>query len=513
MALLAVLAACSNNPRIPQGQASSVASPSAATSTPDLPKDGRPLQPIPEVRPDGFTKPPPGIGLARYESQRLDWKQCGQEFLCTMMLAPLDYADPDGTAITLSVAKRPATSSRRLGSLIINPGGPGGSGVGYVGSFNAAGLESYDIVGWDPRGVGNSTPVTCFGRDELDRYFSMDNSPDDPSELGARIEAQIEFGQSCLRESGALLEHISTFETVRDLDLLRRLLGDSKINYFGSSYGTRIGALYAELFPQRVGRMVLDGAVDINSKSKINQVDGFERALRHFASWCADEDCQLGAQRDDVLSKIKEFLDRLDQQPLEVEGGRTLSQQQGVEAVFYSMYGGRGSWPELRDALTAAILDGDGGGLLQLADASNRRNPDGTYGQLNYAFPAIRCLDSQDDSVRAAEKRLAEESRRAPILGRLNGPDLACPLWPVKSAPKQPAVDGDGAPAILVIGTTGDPATPYEYAKSMADQLSSAVLVTFNGEGHLAYGQSSCVKSVVDAYLVRNQVPLDGTRC
>jgi pimeloyl-ACP methyl ester carboxylesterase len=513
VALLALLAACSNNPRIPEGQASSMASPSAATSTPDLPKDGRPLQPIPEVEPDGFTKPPPGIGLARYERQRLEWKQCGQEFSCTTMLAPLDYADPDGTAITLSLAKRPATSTRRLGSLIINPGGPGGSGVGYVGSFNAAGLESYDIVGWDPRGVGRSTPVTCFGRDELDRYFAMDNSPDDPGELHARIDAQIEFGQSCLRESGALLEHISTMETVRDLDLLRRLLGDSKINYFGSSYGTRIGAIYAELFPQRVGRIVLDGAVDINSKSKINQVDGFERALRHFASWCADEHCQLGAQRDDVLSKIKEFLDRLDQQPLEVAGGRTLSQQQGVEAVFYSMYGGRGSWPELRDALTAAIFDGDGAGLLLLADASDRRNRDGTYGQLNYAFPAIRCLDSQDDSVRAAEKRLAEESRRAPILGRLNGPDLVCSLWPVKSAPKQPAVDADGAPPIVVIGTTGDPATPYEYAKSMAGQLSSAVLVTFNGEGHLAYGQSGCVKSLVDAYLVRAQVPPDGTRC
>jgi len=341
----------------------------------------------------------------------------------------------------------------------------------------------------------------------------MDNSPDDPGELQARIDAQIEFGQSCLRRSGALLEHISTMDTVRDLDLLRYLVGDSKINYFGSSYGTRIGALYAELFPQRVGRMVLDGAVDINSKSKINQVDGFERALRHFASWCADEHCQIGAQRDDVLSKIKEFLDRLDQQPLAVAGGRTLSQQQGVEAVFYSMYGGRGSWPELQDALTAAIFDGNGAGLLALADASDRRDRDGAYGQLNYAFPAIRCLDSQDDSVRAAEKRLAEESRRAPILGRLNGPDLTCALWPVKSAPKQPVVDGGGAPAIVVIGTTGDPATPYEYAKSMADQLSSAVLVTFNGEGHLAYGQSGCVKSLVDAYLVRNQVPLDGTRC
>jgi pimeloyl-ACP methyl ester carboxylesterase len=514
VALLAALGACSTDSRSPEGQASAVTSPSgAATSTPDLPKDGRPLQPIPDVKPEGFTKPPPGIGLARYDRQQLDWKRCGQEFSCTTMLVPLDYADPDGTAITLSVAKRPATSSKRLGSLIINPGGPGGSGVGYVGYFNAAGLESYDIVGWDPRGVGRSTPVTCFGRDDLDRYFSMDNSPDDPGELHARIDAQIEFGQSCMRESGPLLEHVSTMDTVRDLDLLRRLLGDSKINYLGSSYGTRIGALYAELFPQRVGRMVLDGAVDINSKSKINQVDGFERAFRHFASWCADERCQLGAQRDDVLSKVKEFLDRLDQQPLAVAGGRTLSQQQGVEAVFYSMYGGRGSWPELRDALTAAIFDGDGAGLMQLADASDRRDRDGNYGQLNYAFPAIRCLDSQDDSVRAAEKRLAEETRRAPILGRLNGPDFACPLWPVKSAPKQPAVDAAGAPPIVVIGTTGDPATPYEYAKSMADQLSSAVLVTFNGEGHLAYGQSGCVKSLVDAYLVRGQVPRDGTRC
>lgn len=514
VALLAVLGACSTDTQITQGQASPAASPSAAaTSTPDLPMDWRPLQPIPEVRPEGFTKPPPGTGLTRYQRQQLDWERCGQGFSCTTMLAPLDYADPDGTAITLSVAKRPATSSRRLGSLIINPGGPGGSGVGYVAYFNAAGLESYDIVGWDPRGVGRSTPVNCFGRDDLDRYFSMDNSPDDPGELRARIDAQIEFGQSCLRRSGALLEHVSTIETVRDLDLLRYLIGDSKINYFGSSYGTRIGALYAELFPQRVGRMVLDGAVDINSKSKINQVDGFERALRHFASWCADEHCRLGAQRDEVLSKIKDFLDRLDQQPLAVAGGRTLSQQQGVEAVFYSMYGGRGSWPELRDGLTAAIFDGNGAGLLQLADASDRRNRDGTYGQLNYAFPAIRCLDSQDDSVRAAEKRLAEESRRAPILGRLNGPDLACPLWPVKSAAKQPVVDADGAPPILVIGTTGDPATPYEHAKSMADELSSAVLVTFNGEGHLAYGQSGCVKSWVDAYLVRNHVPRDGTRC
>jgi pimeloyl-ACP methyl ester carboxylesterase len=508
--LLAVLPGCSSDRQASPDQPS----PATSSSAPQqVPKDGRPLQPIPDVKPEGFAKPPPGTGLARYERQRLDWKECGHGFLCSTMLAPLNYADPDGAAITLALAKRPATSTKRLGSLIINPGGPGGSGVGYVGNFNATGLESYDIVGWDPRGVGRSTPVECFGTDELDQYFSMDSSPDNDEELQARIDQQIEFGKSCLERSGALLEHISTADTVRDLDLLRGLVGDSKINYFGSSYGTRIGALYAELFPQRVGRMVLDGAVNINSKSKIDQVDGFERALRHFATWCANNECQLGDRRDDVLSKIKEFLDRLDQQPLEVSGGRTLSQQQGVEAVFYAMYGGTSSWPRLRDALNAAVFDGDAAGLLELADASARRDRDGNYGQLNYAFPAIRCLDSQDDSVRAAEKRLAEESKSAPILGRLNGPDLVCPLWPVKPAPKQPAIDAAGAPPILVIGTTGDPATPYEYAKSMADELSSGVLVTYNGEGHLAYGQSGCVKTLVNAYLVRNQVPRDGSRC
>jgi pimeloyl-ACP methyl ester carboxylesterase len=176
------------------------------------------------------------------------------------MLVPLDYAEPDGTAITLALAKRPAADGRKLGSLIINPGGPGGSGVGYVGAFDAAGLERYDIVGWDPRGVGHSTPVVCFGKNDLDHYFSMDSSPDDAGEWQARIDEQIKFGESCLRRSGALLEHISTIETVRDLDLLRGLVGDSKINYLGSSYGTRIGALYAEMFPHRVGRIVLEDA-------------------------------------------------------------------------------------------------------------------------------------------------------------------------------------------------------------------------------------------------------------
>ena len=210
-ALLALLAACSTRLETPGDQPTAVTSTlPQASSSPQLPKDGRPLEPIPKVRPKGFTEPPPGRGLARYDNQQIDWESCGHGFFCGTMLVPLDYADPDGTAITLMVAKRPATGDKRIGSLIINPGGPGGSGVGYVGNFNAAGLENYDIVGWDPRGVGRSTPVTCFGKDDLDHYFSMDSSPDNAEELQARIDEQIAFGRSCLDRSGALLEHIST---------------------------------------------------------------------------------------------------------------------------------------------------------------------------------------------------------------------------------------------------------------------------------------------------------------
>jgi pimeloyl-ACP methyl ester carboxylesterase len=493
-ALLAALTACSARPSATTDQPSPVAPPSSTASSPlKLPKDGRPLQPIPSVSPEGFTRPPPGRGLTRYERQRLDWQGCGHGFFCSTMLAPLDYAKPDGTAITLMVAKRPAKSDEPLGSLIINP--------------------DYDIVGWDPRGVGRSTPVNCWGQADLDRYFAMDSSPDDAAELQARIDEQTDFGRSCLDRSGALLEHISTMDTVRDLDLLRGLVGDAKLNYFGASYGTRIGALYAEMYPQRVGRMILDGAVDVNNSSKITQVDGFERALHHFAQWCAEDNCRMGSQQDDVIHVIKDFLDRLDQQPLKASDDRTLSQQQGVEAVFYSMYGGTSSWPMLREALDKAVFDKDGSKMLQLADASDRRNRDGSYGQLNYAFPAIRCLDSQDNSVRVAERRLAQESRSAPILGPLNGPDLVCARWPVKSAPKPPKVDVASAPPIMVIGTTGDPATPYEYAQSMARELGSGVLVTLDGEGHLAYGQSACVRKLVVAYLVDDEVPADGTRC
>ncbi len=470
------------------------------------------MQPVPDVRPAGFTDPPPGTGLERYQRQELRWQTCAKGVTCASVLAPLDYADPDGTAITLALAKRVATAPERLGTLFVNPGGPGGSGRGYAAGFNAQGLERYDVVGWDPRGVGASTPVSCFGSSDLDRYFSVDLSPDDAAEKQRLRAENYAFGVSCLARSGRLLQHISTAETVQDLDLLRGLVGDPMLHYFGASYGTQIGALYAQTYPEKVGHLVLDGAVDI-SGNKISQIEGFERALTHFAAWAATDakgSHPLGTSEGEVLGRVRDLLTSLDSGPLTVDG-RQLSQAQGVQGVINSLYQ-RGDWPVLLKAL-AAVKENDGHDLLALADAGNYRNSNGSYGQIVYSFPAIRCRDSQDTSVANAEREAQRANRLAPLLGPLTGPDLVCALWPVAPAPKEPPITAAGARPIVVVGTTGDPATPYENAVGMAKQLRSGVLITLEGEGHTGYGQSSCVRGLVDAYLVQDQVPPDGVRC
>lgn len=480
--------------------------------TPPASTTSRVLLPVPDVRPAGFAEPPAGAGLARYADQPVTWKACAEKVVCARVLVPLDYAEPDGTAITLFLAKRPATAPTRLGTLFVNPGGPGGSGANFAAGFEAPGLTGYDVVGWDPRGVGRSTPVTCFGPAELDRYNSVDSSPDDDREELTLLNADRAFAESCLQRSGPLLQHISTAETVRDLDLLRGLVGSTKLDYLGFSYGTAIGSLYAQLYPDRVGRMVLDGAVDPTNDKLVSQVAGFERALDHFATWCAQQRCDLGSTPSAVLDQLTAVLRDLDERPLPATGKRELSQQQGVQAVFDGLYGGRESWGPLASALAAAAR-GDSGPLLKAADTANGRRKDGTYGQLEYAFPAVRCLDSQRVSVVKAEREYAADKTAAPLLGPLGGPDFICTQWPVASAPPPPKVVARGAPPIVVVGTTGDPATPYEWAQAMAGQLDSGVLVTYEGEGHTAYDRSDCVRGLVDRYLSAGVVPPDGVRC
>ncbi len=520
LALLAILTGCAllpgaapgSTPRpTSTGPSSTVPSADASSATPG-PVAGRPVQPVPDVRPAGFVSPPPGQGLQRYLGQRVTWSDCGKGLRCAAVLAPLDYADPDGEAITLAVAKRPASAKPAAGSLFINPGGPGGSGVEYVGYFKVDGIERFDVVGWDPRGTGQSTPVQCANGKAMDAYTSVDVTPDDAAEEKELTQAQLDFGRGCLARSGALLEHISTTETVKDLDLLRHLVGDAKLSYFGSSYGTKIGALYAQLFPATVGRMVLDGAVNITGKKDVSQLDGFERALGNFATWCAEQRCKLGSSKAEVERSISDLLERLDEKP--INGGRApLTQQLGLTGILAVLYENEEGWKYLRQGLELAAFDDDGRYLMYFADQYNQRGNDGTYGQLQFSFPAIRCLDSQDVSVSEAEKEGAEEAKRAPTLGPFAGTDLVCPLWPVAPAPKEPTIRGVGAAPIVVIGTTGDPATPYEYAERMAQQLESGHLLTLKGEGHLGYGQSPCIQRYVQRYLLDGAVPVDGTRC
>ena len=497
----------------PTPASSAPGSPVRGSATPT--DEGRPVAPVPaDVKPEGFVEPPPGSGLERYTQQKLDWAKCGDEGLqCATTRVPLDYGDPDGQAITLALSRKPAAGSNRLGSLFINPGGPGGSGVDYVGFFQSKGLERYDIVGWDPRGVGKSTPVTCFDKTELDGYLGRDSSPDSTAEDDELLEAEQDFGRSCLERSGALLAHVSTAETVRDLDVLRAVVGDEKLNYFGSSYGTQIGALYAQLFPKLTGRLVLDGAVNITDDKSISQTLGFERALGSFAAWCAQQKCQLGDSKQQVLDRISAFWADLDAEPLK-GGRRPLTQQLGVIGVLFVLYENERGWKYLQQALELAIFGRDPRFLLFLADQYHQRNEKtGTFGQNNFSFPAVRCLDSRDTELDEVRREADADKAKTPVLGPVSGPDYTCPMWPVAPFPKQATITGPGAAPILVIGTTGDPATPYEYAERMAKQLTSGLLVTFKGEGHLAYGQSPCVQKIVQDYLVRDQVPADGVRC
>ena len=474
---------------------------------------GRPILPITDVQPRGFTNPPPGHGKQRYLDQRIAWSDCGDKGLqCAAVKAPLDYAEPDGQAITLALAKRAASEQPRVGTLFLNPGGPGASGVDLVARFDAKGLERYDLIGWDPRGTGASTPVVCANGKAMDAYTSVDISPDDAAEEAGLEQSQLDFGRGCLDRSGALLAHISTVETVHGLDLLRQLAGEDRLNYLGFSYGTKIGAYYAELYPQQVGRLALDGAVNLTDDKRISQLDGFERALNSFAAWCAEHECKLGDSKAGVLDSIRNLLRGLDDKP--IDGGRAeLTQQLALTGILAVLYENEEGWRYLGRALEMAIDDRDGRYLLYFADVYNERGKNGQYGQLQFSFEAIRCLDSPEDSVAKAWREADAKAKRAPVLGPFAGADLSCPLWPVASAPKLSRITGEGAAPVLVIGTTGDPATPYEYAERMADQLESGQLLTLRGEGHLAYSQSPCIRRHVQAYLLTGAMPTAGTRC
>ncbi|MGJ3508870.1 alpha/beta hydrolase [Enemella sp. A6] len=477
--------------------------------SPDRPKDVE----IPDVKPEGFVDAPGG-GMEGYLGQKIDWQKCeDSRHQCATIAAPLDYDDPDRQALSLFLTKVPATEEPKLGTIFVNPGGPGAGGSELAIRFKREGLEQYDVIGWDPRGTGKSTPVECWQGEEMDKFTELGANPDDQEGYQELIEGSKGFGMSCLEKSGELLKYVSTQNTARDLDMMREMVGDEKLNYLGYSYGTELGATYAEMFPEKAGKLVLDSAVNITDNEEVVQAMGFDRAFTNFAKWCVEGDtcAELGKNPEEVIDNTKKVLDDLKANPQKGTDGRTITQAIGLTGIVATLYA-QETWDYLQQALIRA-KNGDPSLLQMLSDVYNQRNPNGTYESLMHAFPSIRCLDEPDEGLKAAEEEWRENSKKAPIFGPYFGADTVCTTWPVPAVEPLEKITAKGADPILVVGITGDPATPYEFAEWMAEQLDSGSLLTLEGEGHGAYGSNDCIDEAVVKFFVDGTVPEQGKTC
>lgn len=466
----------------------------------------RAVGPFPDVEPEGFAEAPGG-GLAGYLKQKIEWESCGTTQECASILAPLDYRHPDEQAITITLLRVKSARGGK-GPLFVNPGGPGGSGREMASGFTPDTYPGYDIVGWDPRGSGTSTPIKCGSDAQTDAFFNLDGSPDDEAEFQAIVEGSRAFASQCRASSGRLLDHVSTIENVRDLDMIRQLMGAEKLNFLGVSYGTYVGAMYAELFPQHTGRLVLDSAVNITENDSVIQATGFDLSLRNYAAWAAKQG-HFATTQDGVIDKIVGFVDGLDATPLKV-GDRQLTQTLAATGIAFFLYADEEAYSTLTQALEQA-MEGQGAWLLVAADGLNSRGRDGHWDTMAFAFPATSCIDSADKGVAEARKQWATNQKLAPIFGRWMGISVTCEVWTAAPAP-QILVRGQGAAPIVVVGTTGDSATPYQQAVWMADQLESGVLLTYEGAGHGSFRQR-CVEAHLQKYFADGTVPAKGAKC
>ena len=448
------------------------------------------------------------------------------EWQCATMKAPLDWSDPKGDTIGLELIRVRTTgaANERIGSLIFNFGGPGGSGVTSLPAF-AEGYEKlrtrYDLVSFDPRGVGRSDPVLCENDQQLDAYFQQDATPDDAAERTQLVDNTKEFNNACEDNSEKILPHVRTTDAARDLDLMRQVLGDDKLHYFGISYGTELGGVYAHLFPKRVGRAVFDAVVDPTQdpeQGSLGQARGFQLALDNFAEDCVSqaEECPIGDSAQDVKDRIAKLLDDLDRTPIQGIFPRQLTQTAATSGIAQALYS-KDFWEYLTEGLEQAY-DGDGRILLSLADSMNGRSDNGEYSNITPANVAINCADDKPRYDSAyVERKLPDFRAASDLFGDyLAWSMLSCTDWAVPGAADLPDVSAPGSAPILVVGNTGDPATPYEGARAMVNALGKGVGVelTYRGQGHGAYdSKNKCVQGAVDGYLLDGKVPPTGTVC
>ena len=467
----------------------------------------------------GPTTGPPATG-----APHVAWATCPDHagWQCGTLAVPLDHDRPSATiglALTRHLASSPAA---RVGSLLVNPGGPGVSGVKFAYEIAATSLfdglfKSFDVIGFDPRGVGASTPVHCVDGPALDRIGHLDPDPTTPAQIAAVVAGAKELAAGCETHSAALLPHVSTVDAARDMDDIRAAVGDKGINYLGFSYGTLLGATYASLFPTHIRALVLDSAIDPAvdpSAMTIAQAASFEQNLNAFLASCTST-CAFKAHGAPTLrAAFDALMARIKATPLAAGGSRTLGPGEALFGVADPLYSPT-TWPQLAAALEQAEA-GSGASLLSYYDDYTGRHADGTYDNSLEANTAINCLDHPGPTSTAGFQALAAQAaKQAPFFGPpVAWGSVSCLEWPVPPIGKVGPLHAPGAPPILVVGSTGDPATPYAWARSLASELGSGILVTRQGEGHGGYLASQCVRTAVDAYLLTlTDPPRSGLGC
>lgn len=474
---------------------------------------------------DGATGAPVAPDESRVYDQAIDWRGCGS-LECATILVPIDWSNPNGQTTSLAINRLPARDqSNRIGSLLINPGGPGGSGLElteYFASFAGRGvLDRYDVIGFDPRGVGESSPVSCGTDPELNDYYLTDTAIETQADLDRSRQVTAAFAERCRELTGPLVENVDTASAARDMDVIRALVGDDALHYIGFSYGSQLGATYAALYPDRVGHLVLDGAVDFllpAEELSRGQAHGFEVALEAYLSDCFTQaDCPFPSSMSGAKRLIKSVTDEALSQGIST-GREELNGNLLVYGIVVTLYD-EASWPYLTAAFDETLNQGTAAIFLELANFYLDRDTNGRYiTNSNEAFTAIGCLDEPEaEEWSLAEFRdFGDVAREAsPTFGWWFASSAGCEGWPWTADEIVSDLSGAaGDTPVIVIGTTGDPATPFEWAVSLAGRMPTASLLVYEGEGHTAYGRSNnCIKDAVDAYLLDDVVPDSGTRC
>ncbi len=468
----------------------------------------------------------PGMPVSR----PLDWKACSdvREIRCASLQVPLDRTRPSGAKVSLAISMLPARSKgRRIGVLLVNPGGPGSSGQKFVRQLRRglAGtiLDRFDVVGWDPRGVGGSGEIRCYDdQKSYDRYYAVDPDPDSPSEVDALVDTARQFALACgAKNSREVLRFAGTADVIDDMDAIRLALGEETISFLGFSYGTLLGLRYADKYPTRVRAFALDGILDptadANERSA-EQATGFDRAFDAFLDVCRQVGCGWVRKGETAGEAFDRLAKTVDDQPLVLrrrnKASRSLGSGEFIVGVLASLYNRDSGWPLLRRALTE-VEKGDPATMLALFDSYADREPTG-FGNIAEANAAVNCVDVPSPRGGAPYTALAERLRTAsPRFGRLAGySSIVCGFWPVPSTGSIAPVAATGSAPILLVGTTRDPATPYVWAQSVAKQLDNSVLLTYDSDGHTGYlSGNSCVQRNVHRYLVDLVVPKPGTIC